>query len=831
MSSFSTHMSAKILDSDSFSIACNAMFNAYVLKAIDEEYELDINTIRRLTSCVQYFYKSDTIPHVREGANILSMLLNLYGGEVPELIKIAENVFFQVGDFPNLNLLHKSYAKPIFADAIVDQIRRDIRSELNTIDQIEFPLTDYQRTLWDDLVSDNDVITSAPTSAGKTYIILHYLIDEIARSESAFVAIVVPTRALISEVARKIYEISKFKTIEESIEICTVPKDGPFKAKTFFVMTQERLFEVLQAGDLTFNYLFIDEAHNISDNSRGVLLHLTIQRLLDGSNPQIITSMPSQRYENAFDSVFGDIEFIKRSTSHSPVSKIVINVKLQGRDIHLSRLGGHGYTLIKKNFKGNKLGNIVVRMGQGESNLIYRNQTNHCEATANDIASLIDEQLNNPHLEEAANYVERFLHEDFSLADNLRKGIAFHYGPLPGTIRSMIEDLARDEQINFIVCTSTLAEGVNLPAKNLFLTNPTQATARGKSAARMEDVKLNNITGRAGRMLGHFSGNIFLINHDDWAFKDYFDEPEEEIDKVPTYFKVLNEEFDSIIAVLRGAYDHDAESQYLFYTIANKLIKEYGSNSLSKTMESVDLRLNNNQKDNLANSIRQAYENLIVDPFTLEANPSIGFIQQNRLYNFIFEQDHLANWMLPHPRSPQLYDRLLSISQILVDTGIFLPKEKYTLEYLCLVAKKWITGEPIKSIINGQISSDADYYENYNCNRSVRNVIKIINDEIRFRMSSALRCYHSLITAIISSRKVDLQSVKLYTYIEIGGCDERTVDLINLGLSRETALEVNSVLPAGIEVTTLSSLRNLDTTGRFNALHPITQREITTRAR
>ena len=176
--------------------------------------------------------------------------------------------------------------------------------------------------------------------------------DKVANSAGAFAAIVVPTRALISEVSSKVYDIAKKVSVENDIEICTFPKEGVFKDKTIFVMTQERLFEILQTGLLSFDYLFVDEAHNISDKSRGVLLHMTLQKLLEGSNPQIIISMPSQRYLNAFSSVFGDTEFSTKTTKHSPVAKILIDTKLKGSNILLSRKNGETDVVLKKKFTG-----------------------------------------------------------------------------------------------------------------------------------------------------------------------------------------------------------------------------------------------------------------------------------------------------------------------------------------------------------------------------------------------------------------------------------------------------------------------------------------------
>lgn len=194
-----------------------------------------------------------------------------------------------------------------------------------------------------------------------------------------------------------------------------------------------------------------------------------------------------------------------------------------------------------------------------------------------------------PELEEAADYIEKFVHEDFSLASNLRKGVAFHYGPLPSSVRVMIERLAKEDLIKYIVCTSTLAEGVNLPAK-IFLENPLQPVI-GKESERLEDVKINNITGRAGRMIEHFSGNIFLIDPESWRFKDYFEEKEEENYKIPTYYRTLNENFFDVLAALSGSYSHSDENQYSLYTIANKLIRDFLNDNLISSLGSKDLTL------------------------------------------------------------------------------------------------------------------------------------------------------------------------------------------------------------------------------------------------
>ncbi|MDA3917091.1 MAG: DEAD/DEAH box helicase [Deltaproteobacteria bacterium] len=820
MTSFHTKLSDKIISGDSYRAASDLLFDAYIKKTAGEEYDLDRSVVKKLTTSMQYFYQSEDELVRREGAELLSMLLYVSAYETQELVAIADYVFNEAGDFPNISLLQEKFPNIEFKVSAFDEVRRDLRKSLNTVEGIDHPLTDYQRSLWEDLIDGEDIITSAPTSTGKTHIILHYLVDEVASSTGAFAAIVVPTRALISEVSNKVYDIAKKESIENDIEICTFPKEGVFKDKTIFVMTQERLFEILQTGLLSFDYLFVDEAHNISDKSRGVLLHMTLQKLLEGSNPQIIISMPSKRYLNAFSSVFGDTEFSTKTTKHSPVAKILIDTKLKGYNILLSRKNGGTDVVLKKKFTGKKLAQIAYRLGAGESNIVYRNRTDYCEDVARDIGGLISEDKNSPRLTEAADYVTRFLHPEFSLANNLKKGVAFHYGPLPGVVRRMIEELVRDNEIDFIVCTSTLAEGVNLPAKNLFLDNPIQLIPY-KPSERIEDVRLNNITGRAGRMLEHFAGNIFLVDQENWRYKDYFESDEDKVDKIPTYYQVLNENSEGVIQALHGEYDHKEDDQYTYYSIANKLLREFDSETIGATLSAKELVLPERDKATLLNEVNRAFDRLQVDSFTLEANPTVGYLQQNSLYSFLLEQVDLSNWALPHPLSRGLYLRLKRICSELNRAGIFLPKES-SVSFVCVIAQKWIQGDPLRTIIAEQIVRHPDK----NCNTNVRNIIKTINNDIRFKMASALRCYQLLFTNAAQERGEDVESVKLHAFIEVGGCDERLVQLVNLGLSRETAVEVDNLLKGNIVITSFKSLHSLLKEGALKELHPITKKEI-----
>lgn len=825
MNAFIDKLNSSIISNKNFIKSKELLFKSYVEMLTGNKIKVDSSLVKKLILTIQYFYKSNDEKIKTEGAILLAMLLDVAGKDFKNLIPIAKNIFINTGDFPNIALLEKKYPDVEMNFGFYTNARFEFKTKLNTVSSLDFPLTDYQRMLWENLNAEEDIITAAPTSAGKTHIILNYLVKNIINSNGAFAIIVVPTRALISEVANKLYQISQNYDNADDIEICTVPRDKDFSKKTMFVMTQERLYDLLLAGDLKFNYLFIDEAHNISDKSRGVLLHLTLEKLFEDSYPQIIISMPSQEYQNAFTSIFKEINFHKEITQHSPVSKILMNVKLINRDIVLSRYGTDYNVKIPKKFKGNKLADIVLRLGKGESNIIYRSKTNLCEDIAQNIADRIFDIKTTPALEEAADYIEKFIHQDFTLASNLRKGVAFHYGPLPSSVRVMIESLVKDSEIKYISCTSTLAEGVNLPAKNLFLQNPIQPVT-GHPSERIEDVKISNITGRAGRMVEHFSGNIFLIEPEEWTFTDYFDDKDNNETKIPSYYKALNEDLSQVVSAIAGTYPHTETDQYLYYTIANKLIKEFSNDNLDNTIKSNDLKLTEYQKNQLINRIETAHNALKVAPFILEANPTIGYIQQNKLFEFINNLNDFTEWTIPYPKSSELYDVLLRISYKLNEFGVYIHSDDYSIDYIILIATKWIAGKSLKEIITEQISWDNLHLENPSANSSVRRVIKVINNDIGFRLRNAISCYHLLLTNAMKQKGIMRSSVKIHSYLEIGACEERMISLINMGLSRESAKEIDDTVDSKIKINSISELGSLLLNRKLDKIHAITKKEI-----
>ena len=105
-----------------------------------------------------------------------------------------------------------------------------------------------------------------------------------------------------------------------------------------------------------------------------------------------------------------------------------------------------------------------------------------------------------------ADWLAENYHADWALVAGLRQGIALHHGRLPRAVAHHLVAAFNDGYLRFMVCTSTLIEGVNTTAKNIVVLD-------NKIDRRPYDLfTFRNIQGRSGRMFKHFVGRVFLFN-------------------------------------------------------------------------------------------------------------------------------------------------------------------------------------------------------------------------------------------------------------------------------------------------------------------------------
>ncbi|WKU94613.1 DEAD/DEAH box helicase [Pseudomonas fulva] len=214
--------------------------------------------------------KSETLKNL---ANSFGALLHLYAPNNPAYQRACYIIQSRSG-----NLLSSKHIPNIFENgkylnsfgALLDIELGTTRGRLtHRLEGAgEFVFTDYQAKLWAAIRSGANVAISAPTSAGKSFIIRRYIVEKLrATPETAI--FVVPTKALINQVSMD------FKSdLKDRAHVYTTyrPQDDGDEKSTIYVLTPERCNKLLQ--DKTIRppkIIFIDEIHNLEAEGRGMV--------------------------------------------------------------------------------------------------------------------------------------------------------------------------------------------------------------------------------------------------------------------------------------------------------------------------------------------------------------------------------------------------------------------------------------------------------------------------------------------------------------------------------------------------------------------------------
>jgi hypothetical protein len=154
----------------------------------------------------------------------------------------------------------------------------------------------------------------------------------------------------------------------------------------------------------------------------------------------------------------------------------------------------------RKNY--DKIIDILPRLN--DSSLFFCKSPN----SAMDLAKFMAERVPENQTEivsEFCNWIAKNYHTEWILIDILKHGIGVHHARIPRAVANFILYLFNKKHIKYLVCTSTLIEGVNTVAKNVVLYDNRINTRK------IDYFTFNNIVGRSGRMFEHFIGNVYLL--------------------------------------------------------------------------------------------------------------------------------------------------------------------------------------------------------------------------------------------------------------------------------------------------------------------------------
>ena len=403
-----------------------------------------------------------------------------------------------------------------------------------------------------DVLKGKSAVIQMPTSAGKTKSTELIIRSAFLSGRATLAVIVAPFRALCNEIKNTLADAFYNEPIKIDELSDTLQIDFKFSDllghQQILVLTPEKLFYILKHSvDLAskIDLLILDEGHQFDSGTRGVTYELLLTSLnlkipqeaqkilisavisnakdigewLNGESnvvdgEALIPAFKSIAFASWLDQQ-GRIEYVNtdnidRNEFFVPrvIEKIELNKKVGERKKRYFPEKGKGSGQSIALYLGLKLisnGSIAIFCGSKPVAVSI------CEKAIDIIER--DIPLNLP--KEYSDYQEvirlRNLHvlnlgEDSSASIISQYGIFSHHGNVPHGIRLAIEHAMRENLIRFVVCTSTLAQGVNLPIRYLIVTSIYQAG---------EPIKVrdfHNLIGRAGRSGMHTEGSILFVD-------------------------------------------------------------------------------------------------------------------------------------------------------------------------------------------------------------------------------------------------------------------------------------------------------------------------------
>lgn len=356
---------------------------------------------------------------------------------------------------------------------LADELAREMHRPMDFDDRIVFHRA--QADVYHRLLNGENVALSAPTSFGKSLII-----DAVvAENRHAKLAVIVPTIALIDETRRRL-----FSRFGNGYKIVTHVGQETAE-RTIFVLTPERVAEMLGIGDVTF--FAIDEFYKLDprvEPDRSEAMNEALYRL-HTNNAQFYLLGPNVgELPRAFTSGY-DCHFER--TDFATVATEVVRVAVQPdeRPERLARL-------------------VAERTALGEPTLVYCRSPESARRVARLLAQALEARAR-PALNDAVHWVSRHYHPEWGFVAALSHGIGLHHGPMPRALQQFVTRAFNDGRLDVLVCTSTLIEGVNTTAKNVIIYDHSIGTRP------LDYFTYQNIKGRSGRMGRHFVGRVYIF--------------------------------------------------------------------------------------------------------------------------------------------------------------------------------------------------------------------------------------------------------------------------------------------------------------------------------
>ena len=374
----------------------------------------------------------------------------------------------------------------------------------------------------------SNLIYALPTSGGKTLVAEIAMIREIILRKKN-VMFVLPYVSIVQE---KVQDLMPFAIDFDFLveEYCagkgTIPPQKRRKKNVIYICTIEKsqilfdsLYENGRLGEV--GLIVVDELHMVGDEHRGYSLETLLAKSIFQQQVKIqvigmsatISNLPEiARFLNAdiYTRDFRPVELKEYIKIGSEILSIDGKSKTVADAFKFERTFGDDYTSSLKKRDPDHVAGLMLEVCPKYSCLIFCATKKNCENVATMVSDLMPRECTNVKREEKKNLIEAIKSDSNGrmcpvLAKTIPFGVAYHHSGLTNDERKHLEEAYRLGIICLICCTSTLAAGVNLPAKRVIIRSP----YIGPNFLTLTRYK--QMVGRAGRAGKSETGESIMI--------------------------------------------------------------------------------------------------------------------------------------------------------------------------------------------------------------------------------------------------------------------------------------------------------------------------------
>ncbi|CAL8322607.1 unnamed protein product [Lota lota] len=390
-------------------------------------------------------------------------------------------------------------------------------------------LYDWQKTCLnlDCVRGRRNLIYSLPTSGGKTLVAEILILKELLcrKKDCLFI---LPYISLVQEKVRGLAGFGlelDFMVEEYAGSKGRFPPVKRRNKNSLYIATIEKghslVNSLIENGRLeNLGLVVVDELHMLGDGSRGAIIEMTLAKVLYMSKQTQIIGMSAtlgnikdiQKFLRA-ENYTNDFRPVQLS-EYVKLSHTIYEVAPKEEDcFKFSRLLNFKYSSSMQKMDPDHIIALVTEVIPAYSCLVFCPTQKNCENVAGMICKYLKEEfLVLKEKEKGVLLRELRASGNGMVCPVLRKvipyGLAYHHSGLTSAERRLVEDAYSSGVLCMLACTSTLAAGINLPARRVILRSPYMA------ADFLRRSQYKQMVGRAGRAGIDTMGESILIIQD-----------------------------------------------------------------------------------------------------------------------------------------------------------------------------------------------------------------------------------------------------------------------------------------------------------------------------